>query len=101
MPSIAIHGDDLLMRLKTISDGLATLSLTKMGDGWVMDGLAIKGRRMKAYGVDMTLSSWEGWGARIKVKVAHPDGGFGHEELRVGVPGSEAWLDEETTEMLG
>ena len=101
MPSIAIHGDDLLMRLKTISDGLATLSFTKMGDDWVMDGLAIKGRRMKAYGIDMTLSSWEGWGARIEVKVVHPDGGFGHEELRVGVPGSEEWLDEETAEMLG
>ena len=101
MPSIAIHGDDLLMRLKTISGGLATLSFTRMGDGWVMYGLAIKDRRMKAYGIDMTLSSWEGWGARINVKVANPDGVFGHEELRMGVPGSEEWLDEETAEMLG
>lgn len=102
VPSIAIHGISLTLKVRTISDGLARFGFTMMDDGYVIDSLTVGGKEMRAYGIDMRRSRDEGWGViRMRVRVARPDGGFGYEELRVGIPGSGAWLDEETTGMLG
>lgn len=100
VPSVSIHGESLTIRLRTVSGPFASISFVRMGSDYVMDSFAIAGEKGKAYGIDMLLSSWEGWGARVYLKTRHEDGSDDCRILKVGIPGTEEWLDEEMADML-
>lgn len=101
VPGAVKTAQELELALETISQGTAVLSFTLMGEDYVIDTLSLDGRRMKAYGIDVSGERRECWGARLRVRTAGDDGILREEEVRAVRPGSAGWLDEEFADILG